>query len=1538
MGEAGRGNNPKGNAAGARVPLLRRRLVARRLSLKNANVCRFVILLPLGIVAVLAIVAHAVLPQVALRSLSDSINADVTAESVEVGPSRVVLNGVTVRSRSTAGRAGELLRIERLDATVNPARLLSGAGAITALSLQQPTLRVSINEDAAANLRTNLAGLRLPSTGGDGSSGAPVLPAIEVISGQIDWGEHRGDRFRRLRLLPVDGMLTPSPDPDDPDTDDPGLTLDLREIVTPTARGGDADKPGLALTGRLDAEELRVTLRNVDFDRLLSDAAPTSIAPLLADLDVRGLVPEVTISLSGEGYGTIEARAQLAEAEMTIPIAAAAAADDGTLPGFEGAAEGLRLERTSGELLIEQRQVIANVNGELAGVAYAVAFDADVGDLLEGRGLEAQTPYSATVTVDRFAFGENSDFLPFLPPDVRSVLARFADQNQIGAISPTAEVSAEIRLAGQISASDGGFGSAVPQTYRGFITIAGGATAFREFPYQFEDVRGEIEIDQDQMIIRYLSGRAPSGAELSANGRVSPLGDAAGFDLEVEVFGVPIDDAFRAATPPEHAPGLDEIFNQQQHAELIAHGLIVPPGQREAAQATLRAARRSLTSLADAGDEAARATIEAVARTAQRLRTAPEVEMGGTLGLVLRLQKPPGGDGVWDIRINADVADAVLVPRMFPLPIRVRDLAVLIDDDRITVTRGAAAPINGLAGLIEGTIDIAGDKPRPDLVFLAERLRADDLLLHAIGPDAGDPARRDAAEVVRRLGLHGDTDVQGVIRSSQGRSEFEIEMSLDRVSMLTGPIADRPPLLIGDATGLLVVRHDGLTIDTDATAKGITGDAGLDEPTSVQIAVELDWSDPEAGTETRTLVGAQAVRATAPIEQILQVFGPDAAEGYIGFLEAFEPLGLADAEIAVSTTGDETSVRADVRGLRDASVARFGQRISVDDPAGVVTVRSDRAGRMLLEVSDASGSLRVGDDPAGDFVADGTMFLTEPDGAPRPPHELRVSHTGGRFESTLARSFVAEEIGGVFAENYRTHDARGVFDLDVLIEPRVTVPDASTEGRLEHISDPVFTLRPRWGEITRGEHDIRVDITEGAIVSVPNRTRFDRLRGDGPGFSGSLSGSIAADGRGGSSLDATIDMTAAQLTPALRALLVEELRTNLDTLDAKVEGPLSLSGGRLRVDSSGPRDEPLVDLSFDGLLTFENASMVAGAPIDRVAGSARVSSSRGHADPAPDITILARADRARLSGIELVNAGVRVETRADKPGRIAVPVFSAAGRRGGHAQGRSVVIPDPQGGAPRYQIDASFSGFNLAALQDEIDASKLQLPGADALPSARPDSGAVVTGQARLGGLVQQDETRRGRLSLRVSGGELWRVPLLSRVIEIKALQLPTGEPLDFATADLVVDGNTITTEYVSMLSRTFEVFGYGTITLPDFGLDLVLHTRGTQPWPLISRFTDTLFDEFSSVSIRGTPGDPATTLLAFPSGRRLLGGILSAGGDADLGRLDQIARRAWRIREMREGYRPTDRPTNPTSVSGRAPERSNERDADKVARLQEQE
>ncbi|MEL6499672.1 MAG: hypothetical protein AAFZ67_13730 [Planctomycetota bacterium] len=1492
-------------------PLLRRRLLARGLSRKKANVMRYAVILPFALIAIVALVLHAVLPRFIIASVGDSLNADIAAASWDIDLDEIVLHDVTMRSRTVGGRPGEILTIRKLTADVEPTKLLGGVGAINAITLDQPTFRVSIDAAPADRPRTNLSGLRL----GDGGGGAPPdrLPAVYVNGGAIDWGEHTGETFQTLRRVRVEGGLAPQRD-----AEGPALTLALREVLS-AAGGGDIEIPtGVVVTGSIEPERIEIKLDNFAFDEWLPKAAPSAVQPLLEDLDIEGNVAEVAIVLAGPGYERVSAVAELGGVAVTLPLAQEDQSED-----------TLRLSSTSGRLRLEQRQFIAEVSGVLAGVPYAIELNADVRPLLQGRTDESM-PYAATVTVSEFGFGEDSDFLPFLPAAVREVLARFADQNQIVALSPTANVSAEVRLSGVISGSDEGFGAAIPQTYRGVVRLSGGATAFYEFPYQFEDVQGEIEFDQDRLRIRSIWGVAPTGAVLSASGAVSPLGEKAGFDLEVEVFDIPIDRTFRAAMKPEHRAGLSEILNERQYNELVARALVVPPGQRPVVEESISDEVTRLTLLALDGDPAAAATLSEARAMARRVASAPEVGLGGRAGLLITLVKPAGGRGRWDTDIYADVSDAVFVPEQFPLPIRVRDLAVRINDDVITVTRGSAVPVNAISGSIEGTIDVAGPEARPDLRFRADRLRAGELLNYAIGPAGRDPARIGAAETVRALGLHGDTDAAGVLWGDEtGEPRFAVSMGLDRISVLTEPMEGRPPLILGDATGVIDLTHEGLTIQSDAAFTGVSGDTAIDNPTAVQLAIDLDWSDPTRDLATDASIGIQGVQAATPFEQIVHVFNEDAANAIAALKDEFAPRGVGDAEVIVTSDGAgnaETTV--ELMGLSGVSVAQYGGRIVSERPTGSVVIRAaadaaDGSGLALLELGDVEGRLAFGDEQAGSFHADGTLVLTPPDGSPRPAHELGISLADGRFESALSRAFVEKQLGGRFAEDYLSHDARGAFDLGIALRPRITVADPLAPG-IERIARPTYTLRPSWGAIFRRGRDVRVDVTEGVIVTVPGRTRLDGLRGDGDGFSVFADGSLTEDGLGGTSIDVDLAVEARRLTPDLRALLLEKLDADLTKLAMECEGRITLSDATLTAMTG---ETP--SAGFKGLLTFENASMDLGMPIDQVAGSARIETqTRATGQPttgsAPmDMLILAHADRARAAGIEMRDARVRVEGSADVPGRIAVPVFSASGRRSGRVWGDGVLTPTDDPAAPTYTINAAFTGFGLTAMQDEIQAFGAGIASADELAPQREDTGARMEGRVALAGTVEQDETRRGRVSLRIAGGELFRVPLLNRLIEIKALQPPTGESLDFATADLAIDGTRIIGEHISVQSKTVEVFGFGVVTLPTFDLDLSLYTRSISPLPVISRFADVLLDEFGKVEITGTAKAPEASVLVLPSSRRLLGSIVSGGARASEGRLDQIERRALRIRDVRGRYRDGRPPRSAVAISAAPPSSS---------------
>mgnify|MGYP000904158700 FL=1 len=203
-----------------------------------------------------------------------------------------------------------------------------------------------------------------------------------------------------------------------------------------------------------------------------------------------------------------------------------------------------------------------------------------------------------------------------------------------------------------------------------------GTASFERFPYLFEGMSGHWRFDENQLEIVELTGVAKSGARVVAYGRISPLTDEAGADIQVEISALPIDDELEKALGKRKRI-LDALFNKDRYRELLAAGLVLTPEAHDQLAASLRA----LEARANPADAAE------IQRLRKRLQ-APVFTLGGLVRVLVEVQREPGPNGDWTDTITIRLPEAGILPERFPLPLIARGASIIKKDEMATVTGG----------------------------------------------------------------------------------------------------------------------------------------------------------------------------------------------------------------------------------------------------------------------------------------------------------------------------------------------------------------------------------------------------------------------------------------------------------------------------------------------------------------------------------------------------------------------------------------------------------------------------------------------------------------------------------------------------------------------------------------------------------------------------------------------------------------------------------------------------------------------------------
>lgn len=1468
-----------GPADATRRRVLTRRVVAASLSSRKANLCRYLIMLPIGLIALLAIAAQSgLVGWVLLPTIGRAINADVSAGSVVIAASgAMVLTDVEVRHPGIDGPGGQIVSIAKVEAVIDWASAFGGLSAIRELRLTDPRVRVSFDRESDL---TNLTGLRLPDT--SGAAGPARLPTIVVSDGMIEMGEHAGASYDLLKRMLVGGSLRP-----DPGAVDRAYLIEFVELN----RGSREATTGTSVTGRVDDRGVEVSIAGVSLGGWGPAQVPSLYRRQVAELKLRGEISRFTLRVPSEaamrrpgGPTGASAVARVDGVELTLPIEADTA--EGRLP----------LRGVSGEISFRDNTLETRITGIAADVPMRVHVVYELPE--EGTAL-VDAPFLAKLEVDEYLLDRRPEFVPFLPTDVARWLRRFAaTDEQAGdfAISPTAVISSAVEIRRSAPVSPG----ARPEVeFNGELAFSKGTGAYHLFPYEFGSLEGIVQFREDRIDIVEISGVAETGATLIVEGWISPLGEEAEVDLDILVTDVPIDETLEAALSEERVETIRQLFDDEAYEALVERGLVLQPDHAR----LLREERLAVSQEPPAPSRDAR--LDAI----DRALAAPVFQHRGLGELRISLHRPPGLMTEWNREVFVRLEEAGLLLKEFPLPVLVRQAELLLTETTADIRSGSFLPITGRYGTVTGSAITKGGFT-PAFSFRAEDVRTDELLRFAISPTDGEgnprsTERAAAVEVLDGLGINGVISATGrVLRRANGRLGFDVDVDLGRITLAPQPYDDLAPMLVSGETGVVRVTESGLRLDARATGIAISGDDSIDRPATATIGMALDWSNADAGLAVEALIAAESVAASMPLEQVVAAFSggaTPATDGMRSLRETFRPTGRARVSAEVSTRAGRTVSSAVVDRLEDVEVGWLGDRLRLDDPRGVVRlVAEDHA---YLATESLTGSLVFANEPAGEVTIAGSMNLAAAVGD--PDRVLRVDLSGGAFESRMAKEIARQIVGGVPAKEYLEHEARGSFDATLALTPLREPPGEDVPPGVARIAFLETELRPRTAGFTRRGQPVWFDRVEGRVVASSRRTRLDSVRAIGHGIEALLAGEIVPDGRGGVFVDLGLEAAAARLDPVVRAALPTPVNEQIDALQMGSDGPVRLSDGRIRVRSAPASDgstEPRVWLTFDGVVSAEGGSLFLGTPVDGVAGTATVHSAIAPDRPAALVRVFASVDRARMLGVWLRDGLLRLEGDGVRPGEIVVPHVSAS-LAGGAVSGHAALHPvdgTRTDADSAYRFDLRFADLVLSTLLDEMDASKAGLDSVDQLERRRPTTGARIDGSVQVGGIVGRDATRRGRGSFEISGGSVVETPAIVRLVELVNLQVPAASDLDFASLEFIADGTVVQINELMLVSESVQLFGYGTVTLPELVFDLRFLTRGTRRYPVLDFVLNMLRDELFTTRLTGRAGDLRTASELVPETRRIIGGALATEG-ADWARAVSEMRRRADERLVRE-------------------------------------
>lgn len=1390
-----------------------------------------------------------------LPAVSKALNLDVDAASVYVRlRGDLVVDGAEVRVPGVPGRAGQILQVDRLVADVNWWSTLWGSPSVHEVQLHGPLVRIS---QAVEDGSLNIQGVRLPEGDDDGTATPP--PAVRVIDGALELGEHRGGVYTPLKRLSIAGLAAPVVE-----DGEPGYDVRLHQRAP---RPGETQGDGFRIDGRWRGDRFELVMDDFSLDEWPDTSLPTTVRSLFNQLNLHGRISRATFRYAEDGPA---AELTLDDVAMNLPIEAQVEGP----PSPQ--ARPMLMHGVDGTITVTRRRVTADLDGRVEDLPYKVT--------LTYEGTSPDAPFTLEVVSEGFKVQENPRLLPYAPGTVRRRLAQFS--------SPTAEMTTRL-IVRRGEPVDGRPG---PTSVAGTIELRNGVASYEKFPYEFKDLSGLIRFNDEAIDVVRITGRSPSGATVSATGQIYPPGPGASVDLDIIVENAPLDAATEGAFVGKRRKIITALFNRERYAELLDKGLVLAPGDADRLREQLAATRSQLATLAP-GDERAAALAEQAAELERRLG-APEFPFGGIADVRIKLHRPYGDEVEWDSTVVVEIEQAGVLPEHFPFPMVGENLVIRVEDEVARVMSGRFRGLAGGTATVQATARLEDESGntvpiRPDVTVEASGLPIDPLFVNALpGPDlAPGEEGFSTKRMLREIGLAGAVAGTAHIQPrDDGELGFDVQIAGEDLTATPAGPNGRPRLRIDGLRGTLAASEERLSTTLDGR---IVPPAGSPAPLRLGVDVLFDEANERGGVDLDVAVASHGFALDLPVEDLVAPVSASSALQIAELRERHNPAGWGDVDAAVAMRGGELtdlSVRLD--GLRDLALDLFGGRIAAQGRVGGAVVARPQAGVLTFE--DLSAPVMFNDSATGGVrLAGEYAFAGDENGPEHAAAPLSIAVRGGWFESTLVRQLAGDGMGPDLSATMTSLDPRGRFDADLVLTG--SGEDAALNGR----------VRPRTLDLTLRGQTVAFERVEGEVDFDAGAGILRRLTLHAPEWSATLDGSWRREPTGATSLRTKLELDGRRLTPDLRAALPEALDAVLAGIDLRADGPFSLADGHLAVVRSEDPAERAVE--FTGGIAFSGVGFDVGALITEASGrvDARYEQPAGE-KAAYELGI--SAQRLLLGGVQVTDARASLLSGREE-GEVVVP--SLSGRvHGGRLAGRARSALTPRG--PRdYLVEAKLSGARFAPVLEEL---RRQLPPPPTTPGSAParpaDARTTLDAEVTLAGLVDVPSSRRGRGLLRMSDGEVLTLPLVLRLIEISNLQLPLSERLDYAHASFFVDGATVVFDDISVISRAVSLLGYGTMSWPEKELDLRFNSKSSRRIPVLSDLVEGIRDELVTAAVLGRVGEHRVELRQFSGARRMLGRAVGADETDQARRLDEIERLAsegpTRLPRRIEGIRPT--------------------------------
>ncbi len=1419
--------------------------------------------------------------------VSKQIGMDMSAGSIRLLPTgKVVVRQAEFIAPGVDGEAARVLMVKRAVISMDWWATLMGSPTLSTMVLDGPEIRLSQSNETG---KLNFADVVLAT----GSGGDSSMPAVRIVGGIVEIGEHDASGYSVLKRLRVSGETTR------PDEDGVSSFHFAALPATPSASDPNIVGAGtLVLTGTISDEDgVQARLEGFRLEDWPASIVPSRSRAIYERLALAGELASTKFSLASDG--DLAVVMTLDGVELNLPF------DENYSMTGDGAL--LRMRDTRGTIRFGTRGAQAKVAGFVDELRYDVQ--------LEYAGLSADSPFVGTI---RTQFALSDDFRPrqFLPPKVVSKLDRFDNL--------ALDVDATVRIE-RSSPTDGG-GVEVS----GNAAITNGTARYKKFPYPFTDLHGVIRFDSTQIIVENIQGVGPTGAKLTTNGLFAPLGEMSKVVLNLDVTGLTIDDGLKAAMSRGQQELVEALFSEDKYAALLGDGLLLTPSDH----ASLIAQRSALTRAIEKAGENERRSLAQQLASVDELLTVPVFEFGGSadVSVVLRRHPQRPSDSRWTTETSVRLAHAGLVPKHFPLPIIAKDVNITINDDRVELTGGRYEGISGGWATVDVQLDLkdknAVTKPMPLVEIKVREIPIDARLVAAIPgyrDDQGDdPDAVTLRRILDRLRLTGTVECDAVIGPRTPHAlGYDIEaMIVDGTARpLPMPeLFDDPgdftvdPLTMGNILGTIYLTEEMIVVSLDGDL--YAPDQPL-APTPMHVLTQLtmparvgglggvrreggllpiQYGPPVPGPQMYVRARADGLDLAMPLEHAIAVVSPATARSMSQWRTQTNPDGVLGVQATLNGyVGGAVDTTLTLDRIEHLALDLGGQRYRAGASWGNAILTLGTLPHVVLDGFRVP--LTVDGQGAGELTMDGQLSLARGQRRyePKANEALDIVYTDGRFGSSLVRAIVGQGRDADTPNALIEYDIDGLFDLTVRVTPRmVGMMDRGVDGLMML---PPMELNGRLDpkSLSFSMNDRTVDFSEvtGTVLFAGTQGTIEGIHAAGEDYSLAADGDWAMDDLG-FGVDLTIDAVGGVLDSPLRAVVPRVLDQVLENLQVGSKGPVDIAGLEVWAQAIGTEE---MRFRVDGRADILGGYATIGMPLTEMDGSLDfvAAGADGYVGYEIDLDI----DWGRAGTLGLSQTHVYIVGDASKPGVVLIPEIEAM-MYGGRIAGSAQIRPT-EDDRSRFWAELHCSGVRAAPLFDDLllppgGLMGPPLPGEDSVRSSwdvdDEFSRGVMIADLSMSGIIGDPSGRTGRGLIQISGGSVVALPGILNLIEASNLNLPVGSKLEDAEVEFYIAGDTLAFERLSAMSKSIEILGYGTMDWVTRVMDLRFRSRSLARIPLLSTLIEGLRDELITTKISGVPGSLTYSVDQFGSTKRVLNALLGRPETDHQRRLREVEQR----------------------------------------------